>query len=159
MLKLMRRIGSERGFTLIEMLGVGAIIAILAAVAVPTILGAMNKSKVNVATDSLSQMAGALQRYYAGQVDVNNNGQFPVSQAPGVSTESAWTALANSWATGYWNSPATPNYSFQSYMTDATGTQFALCVKANDSSTTVLKIDEHGTITKGATASQCSTLS
>lgn len=60
---------SFRGFTLIELLIVVAIIAILAAIAVPNFLEAQTRSKVSRARTDLRSVATALEAY---RVDTNN---------------------------------------------------------------------------------------
>lgn len=63
------RIYSKKGFTLIELLIVVAIIAILAAIAIPNFLAAQIRSKVSRAKGELRTLATALESYY---VDNNN---------------------------------------------------------------------------------------
>ncbi len=75
----------EKGFTLIELLIVVAIIAILAAIAVPNFLEAQTRSKVSRAQSDMRSLATAIESY---QID---NGVYPPIVAPnspfaGVST-------------------------------------------------------------------------
>ena len=63
---------SERGFTLIELLIVVAIIAILAAIAVPNFLEAQTRSKVARVQNDLRNLATALESYR-----VDNNDYIP----------------------------------------------------------------------------------
>ncbi len=67
---------SKRGFTLIELLIVVAIIAILAAIAVPNFLEAQTRSKVSRVQSDMRSIATALEAY---RVDVN---RYPEA-APG----------------------------------------------------------------------------
>jgi type II secretion system protein G len=60
--------GRKRGFTLIELLIVVAIIAILAAIAVPNFLEAQVRSKVSRVKSDMRSIDTALQAYY-----VDNN--------------------------------------------------------------------------------------
>ena len=61
--KLNREKQSFRGFTLIELLIVVAIIAVLAAIAVPNFLEAQNRSKVSRAAADLATVTTALESY------------------------------------------------------------------------------------------------
>ena len=66
----------RRGFTLIELLIVVAIIAILAAIAIPNFLAAQIRSKVSRSKGEMRNMATALESYY-----VDNN-QYPMPSPP-----------------------------------------------------------------------------
>jgi prepilin-type N-terminal cleavage/methylation domain-containing protein len=63
---------NSRGFTLIELLIVVAIIAILAAIAVPNFLEAQTRSKVSRAMADMRSLATAMESYA-----VDNNGRYP----------------------------------------------------------------------------------
>src|SRR4026209_577646 len=71
----------KKGFTLIELLIVVAIIAILAAIAVPNFLEAQTRAKVSRAKADLRTMATALECY---AVDCNNHYPFDKTQADGL---------------------------------------------------------------------------
>ncbi len=73
------KIRMERGFTLIELLIVVAIIAILAAIAVPNFLEAQVRAKVSRAQSDLRTIATALETY---RVDQN---AYPTMLEPGFS--------------------------------------------------------------------------
>lgn len=60
---------SNKGFTLIEILIVVAIIAILAAIALPNYLAAQTRSKVSRARAELQTLATALESYYVDNND------------------------------------------------------------------------------------------
>src|SRR5205823_11982886 len=66
----------KRGFTLIELLIVVAIIAILAAIAVPNFLEAQTRSKVSRAKSDMRTMATTIEAYY---IDYNK----PAPQSSG----------------------------------------------------------------------------
>lgn len=68
----------EKGFTLIELLIVIAIIAILAAIAIPNFLQAQTRSKVSRVKGELRSIATALEAYY---VDYND---YPLNQDIGL---------------------------------------------------------------------------
>ena len=63
---------NKKGFTLVELMIVVAIIGILAAVAVPKFADLINKSKEGATKGGLSAVRGALHVYYG-----NNEGVFP----------------------------------------------------------------------------------
>lgn len=56
---------SHRGFTLVELLFVVAVLAILAAVAVPHFLEAQTRSKVSAAKANLRVLSGGIEMYFA----------------------------------------------------------------------------------------------
>ena len=71
------------GFTLIEMIGVLAIIAILVAAVAPRIFDAISDSKITSATTSIKSLQSAVAKYYA---DVGT--LYPLASATGVPTAS-----------------------------------------------------------------------
>jgi type II secretion system protein G len=78
-----------RGFTLIELLIVVAIIAILAAIAVPNFLEAQTRAKVSRAKADMRSLATAIEAY---RVD---NNRYPVAwfQPPIIYIEDRWRQL------------------------------------------------------------------
>ena len=78
------------GFTLIELLIVVAIIAILAAIAVPNFLEAQVRSKVSRSMADMRTIATALESYAAdhtwyplmGRVSVDDEVEYPLTQSP-----------------------------------------------------------------------------
>ena len=64
---------NKKGFTLIELMIVVAIIGILAAIAIPKFADLINKSKEGATKGSLSSVRSAIQVYYG-----DNEGWFPV---------------------------------------------------------------------------------
>ena len=58
---------SKKGFTLIELLAVIVILAIIALIATPIIVGVINDAKKNAFTDTAYGVAEAAKLYYAGQ--------------------------------------------------------------------------------------------
>ncbi|MDI6784040.1 MAG: prepilin-type N-terminal cleavage/methylation domain-containing protein, partial [bacterium] len=69
---------NKRGFTLIELLIVVAIIAILAAIAIPNFLAAQTRSKVARTQEEMRTLATALESYYVDNnyypLDTRNEG-------------------------------------------------------------------------------------
>ena len=59
----------KKGFTLIELLAVIVILAIIALIATPIIVGVINDAKKNAFTDAAYGVAEAAKLYYAGQFD------------------------------------------------------------------------------------------
>ena len=59
----------SKGFTLIELLAVIVILAIIALIATPIIVGVINDAKKNAFTDTAYGVAEAAKLYYAGQFD------------------------------------------------------------------------------------------
>ncbi|MDQ0188307.1 prepilin-type N-terminal cleavage/methylation domain-containing protein [Alicyclobacillus cycloheptanicus] len=83
----------DAGFTLIEMVAVVVIIGILAAVAIPITLNAVNNSKYSAEEATLATMQTALEEY------AQENNQYPApdelqnalsAYAAGVSTSDVW---------------------------------------------------------------------
>jgi general secretion pathway protein G len=64
---------SEAGVTLIELLAVIVILGVIAGIAVPSVIGSINNSKINTTKQSMTVIAEALQRYAVQ----GGNGKFP----------------------------------------------------------------------------------
>jgi len=75
---------NKKGFTLIELMIVVAIIGILAAIAIPKFADLINKSKEGATKGALSSVRGALQVYYG-----DNEGWFPHDNDLSVLTANA----------------------------------------------------------------------
>ena len=74
---------NKKGFTLIELMIVVAIIGILAAIAIPKFASLIDKSKEGATKGALSSVRGALQVYYG-----DNEGWFPTDTLGNTATES-----------------------------------------------------------------------
>ena len=68
---MVKRMRSNRAFTLIELMVVMAIIATLLAIALPRYFGSVDRSKEVALKQSLSVMRDALDKFYS------DNGQYP----------------------------------------------------------------------------------
>lgn len=81
MLKIKR---GQKGFTLIELLIVIAILGILVAVAVPSIMGMVKTGKVGAANSELASVKTAAVAYIA---DTPDTGEFTISPESGIASE------------------------------------------------------------------------
>ena len=84
----------RKGFTLIELLIVVAIIAILAAIAVPNFLEAQTRAKVSRVKSDIRSLATAVETYF---IDA---GKYPLCYATQAHTANH-TFLAIQWQNGY----------------------------------------------------------
>ncbi len=127
---------AKRGFTLIELMIVVAILGILAAVAIPAFIKYMRRAKTSEAVDKLAYMFRMSSTYFTGErgargfntstvVDV----QFPVSAGLTPSAPPSGTRVTNAvsdWDTPTWNalsfSIADPHYYSYQYDSSGTGT-------------------------------------
>jgi prepilin-type N-terminal cleavage/methylation domain-containing protein len=141
--KFRRLLKDQSGVTLIEMLAVGVIIAILAAIAVPAAGMAIDKMKVRSATDTLNKMREALERYKVDAVTVTANHTYPQTT---VTTDPDFQTALFVNGTSHWSTPGNPNYAFNAY-TSAAATAFQLCVRALDSDGTWVYTNQTGVVT------------
>ncbi len=116
----MQFISNRRGFTLIELLIVVAIIAILAAIAVPNFLEAQTRAKVSKAKADMRSMSTAIESYY---VDYNNyvRSTYQEGAADVVAQYSSWsgTTAGNIVDGGFFQDLSTPvAYIANAYMED-----------------------------------------
>ena len=126
MIKLLR---SKKGFTLVEIMIVVAIIGLLAAIAIPNFIKSRNRSRDAVCTNNMKQIASALE-----QVCMENNLDATGGGA-GIGAI-VWSAAGN-WnvvgATNYLKTaPACPINTANAYTaaTDANGTFWITCPNA-----------------------------
>src|SRR5579863_1748965 len=64
----------KKGFTLIEMIGVLAIIGVLASLLIPKIFAAIDTSRVNSSASSMESVKTAVAQHYAKYLSLTNNG-------------------------------------------------------------------------------------
>jgi len=81
---------NKKGFTLIELMIVVAIIGILAAIAIPKFADLINKSKEGATKGALSTVRSALQVYYG-----DNEGWFPAGTADAAGGAAAMVPLTS----------------------------------------------------------------
>jgi type IV pilus assembly protein PilA len=135
---------AKRGFTLIELMIVVAILGILAAVAIPAFIKYMRRAKTSEAVDKLSYLFRMSSTYFTGErgargyaasaaVDV----QFPDSAGLTPTTVPAGvrvTDAATTWDTATWNalsySIADPHYYSYQYTSSGTGTSSQFTARA-----------------------------
>ena len=95
---------NKKGFTLIELMIVVAIIAILAAIAIPKFADLINKAKEGSTKGALSSVRSAIQVYYG-----DNEGWFPADSLACVTLNAKYIAeipLAKMPGTGHGDSRA-----------------------------------------------------
>src|SRR5271170_7585745 len=87
---LIRHAHKRRGFTLIELMIVVAIIGILAAIAIPKFADLVRKAKEGQTKGSLGSLRSALSIYYSDM-----EGQYPSDSLPGITFEAFASLTAN----------------------------------------------------------------
>ncbi len=126
-----RVVRDERGFTLVELLVVAAILAVLASLLVPKVLDALNDSKVKAAVADADSIRQAMERYL-----IDNN-DYPASITNYAKLS---TALQK-----YMNFPAEAkaSFTFRSY-SKTIGGSYTLTINAKDKDTTLITITPNG---------------
>ncbi len=82
----------RRGFTLIEMVGVLAVIAILAALLIPKIFAAINESRLNNAVTSYNSVKSAAMMYFGKYGVFGSVGGTPYAVSAGTPAATNWDA-------------------------------------------------------------------
>ena len=106
-----KRPGSVRGFTLIELMVVVAVVAILVAIAVPSYSEAVRKGKRGQAKSDLVELAQIMERFRTvnGSYDTSKSTTFtnPITQSPQTGTADYTVAIESQSDTAF-NLEATP---------------------------------------------------
>ena len=88
---MMRRLANRKGFTLVELMIVVAIIGILAAIAIPNFLNFRLKAKASEAKSNLGAIRSTEIAYFAEwNVWVGNQGYTPVANRSGDANKVPW---------------------------------------------------------------------
>lgn len=72
MIRFFKKIKSNKGFTLIELIVVLAVLAIIMAIAVPRFLGVQQEAKEKADNNSVELIKKAAELYFAAEVDDDN---------------------------------------------------------------------------------------
>jgi len=133
----MRTLKREQGFTLVEIMIVVAIIALLAAIAIPNLLRARMTSNDALAKATLRAISTAAETYNS-----SNSGNYPASV--GALTTATPPYLNKDYCTG---SPAIAGYTYNCTLTSGSYSVVATPVVLNSTGSAVETITTGGVLT------------
>ncbi len=122
----------KRGFTLVELLVVVAVISILAAIAIPAYLGVQTRSRREAAVTDLQNLASAMELYY----------QEHNRYAPSDGTTSDLNTIKTRYRAFR---PGTNNFSYKVTVSNA-GQDYLIEVSGDFGSYSKVTMDQNGTV-------------
>jgi len=107
---MLRKVKDRKGFTLIELMIVVAIVGILAAIAIPAYLDYTVKAKLSEVTNAMDALAQAACEYHSSM------GRFPASITDMANIRDTFASVSTSYANFNWTSNNADAGSFTAYI-------------------------------------------
>ena len=143
--KMRKSMKGEKGFTLIELMIVVAIIGILAAIAIPNFVNYQKRAKTSEARTNLGAIRTSEEAYASTADTYIVCAQNPA--APGLGTKQAWGAPGGGWDDIGYAPKGDVYYSYEVSANAATFTASAYGNLDDDAVTSVYTINEVGATT------------
>ena len=119
----MNAVPQQRGFTLVEMVIVIAMVAILAAIALPNYTNQILKTKIKAAESDLISLSLAMENYYQLKLAYPKTSETCTYTPPASSTSSgSWTGCNSGWTTS--TVPWTPSAAYDYHSDSPTHTDY-----------------------------------